>query len=133
MQEPGGPWEDQTKGLKSGDGVMPYLDQESGEEIDDVFKEVPPPGRPQDLRIFAAYWPYYDKDAPPGGIAKLFKDIKKHVVSRSGDVDTSGRGSVLLRDIADVKRLQEKRDRTSLPRAAGNWCTRSSRTTSSTR
>ena len=33
---------------------------------------------------------------------------KKYVVSRSGDVDTSWQGSVLLRDIADVKRLREE-------------------------
>ena len=45
---------------------------------------------------------------PCWGIAKLFKDIKKYVVSRSGDVDTSWQGSVLLRDIADVKRLREE-------------------------
>src|SRR5262249_62039745 len=31
-----------------------------------------------------------------------------YVVSRSGDVDTSWRRSVLLRDIADVKRLREE-------------------------
>src|SRR5687768_12545164 len=34
--------------------------------------------------------------------------IKKYVVSRSGDVDTSWQGSVLLRDIADVMRLREE-------------------------
>ncbi len=43
-----------------------------------------------------------------GGIAKLFKDIKKYAVSRSGEVDTSWAGSVLLRDIADVKRLKQE-------------------------
>ena len=58
--------------------------------------------------IFAAYWPYYDEDAAHGGIAKLFKEIKKYVVSRSGEVDTSWQGSVLLRDIADVKRLRDE-------------------------
>jgi hypothetical protein len=58
--------------------------------------------------IFAAYWPYYDEDAPHGGIAKLFKEIKKYAVSRSGEVDTSWQGSVLLRDIADVKRLKQE-------------------------
>ena len=52
--------------------------------------------------------PIYDEAAPAGGIAKLFKDIKKYVVSRSGDVDTSWQGSVLLRDIADVKRLRKE-------------------------
>jgi hypothetical protein len=37
--------------------------------------------------------------ASAGGIAKLFKEIKKYVVSCSGHVETSWRGSVLLRDI----------------------------------
>ena len=58
--------------------------------------------------IFAGYWPYYDEDAPHGGIAKLFNDVKKYAVSRSGEVDTSWAGSVLLRDIADVKRLKQE-------------------------
>ena len=57
--------------------------------------------------IFAAYWPYYE-DAPHGGIADLFNNIKKYAVSRSGEVDTSWQGSVLLRDIADVKRLKQE-------------------------
>ena len=59
-------------------------------------------------RFSPAYWPYYDEDAAHGGIAKLFNDIKKYVVSRSGEVDTSWAGSVLLRDIADVKRLKQE-------------------------
>ena len=109
MQAPGGPWEDPTKGFKFGGWVMPYFDEVFGEEIDRVFKEKFDLllGR-KTYEIFAAYWPYYDEDAPHGGIAKLFKDIKKYVVSRSGDVDTSWQGSVLLRDIADVKRLREE-------------------------
>src|ERR1051325_5068801 len=109
MQAPGGPWEDPTKGFKFGGWVMPYFCREFGEEIDRVFKEK------FDLllghktyEIFAAYWPYYDEDAPHGSIAKLFKDIKKYAVSRSGEVDTSWAGSVLLRDIADVKRLRKE-------------------------
>ena len=58
--------------------------------------------------IFAAYWPYYAEDVSHGGIAKLFNDINKYAVSRSGEVDTSWAGSVLLRDIADVKRLKRE-------------------------
>src|SRR5207248_3421296 len=46
--------------------------------------------------------------AAHGGIAKLFNEIKKYVVSRSGEVDTSWAGSVLLRDVADVKRLKQE-------------------------
>src|SRR5437667_8130463 len=106
MQAPGGPTEDPTKGFKFGGWEMPYFDQAFGEELDRVFK-----GKCDLLlgrktyEIFAAYWPYYDETGPHGGIAKLFKEIKKYVVSRSGDVDASWQGSVLLRDIADVKRL----------------------------
>ena len=107
MQAPGGPWEDPTRGFKFGGWAMPYFDDVFGEEIDRVFNEKCDLllGR-KTYEIFAAYWPYYDETDPHGGIATLFKNIRKYVVSRSGDVDTSWRGSVLLRDIADVKRLR---------------------------
>jgi dihydrofolate reductase len=109
MQAPGGPWEDPTTGFPFGGWLMPYFDQEFGEEIDRVFKEEFDLllGR-KTYEIFAAYWPYYDEDAPHGGIAKRFKEIKKYAVSRSGEVDTSWVGSVLLRGIDDVKRLREE-------------------------
>jgi dihydrofolate reductase len=109
MQAPGGPSEDPTKGFKFGGWAMPYFSQEFGEELDRVFNEKFDLllGR-KTYEIFAAYWPYYDEDAPHGGIARLFNDIKKYAVSRSSDVDTSWAGSVLLRDIADVKRLKQE-------------------------
>jgi dihydrofolate reductase len=109
MQAPGGPTEDPTKGFKFGGWVTPYFDQEFGEEVDRLFSEKFDLllGR-KTYEIFAAHWPYYDEDAPDGGIAKLFNEIKKYVVSRSGEVDTSWQGSVLLRDIADVKRLRDE-------------------------
>src|SRR6184192_3163286 len=109
MQAPGGPTEDPTKGFKFGGWSMPYFDQAGGEEIDHLFKEKFDLllGR-KTYEIFAAYWPYYEEDAPHGSVAKLFKDIKKYAVSRSGEVDTSWAGSVLLRDIADVKRLKQE-------------------------
>ena len=109
MQAPGGPTEDPTKGFKFGGWVMPYFDQEFGEEIDRLFKEKFDLllGR-KTYEIFAAYWPYYDEGGSDSGIAKLFNEIKKYVVSRSGDIDTSWAGSVLLRDIANVKRLRQE-------------------------
>src|ERR1700704_4608087 len=109
MQAPGGPTEDPTKGFRFGGWAMAYFNQEFGEEIDRVFKEKFDLllGR-KTYEIFAAYWPYYNEAAPAGGTAKLLKEIKKSVVSRSGEVDTSWAGSVLLRDIADVKRLKQE-------------------------
>jgi dihydrofolate reductase len=109
MQAPGAATEDPTKGFTFGGWVMPYFDQAFGEELDRVFKEKFDLllGR-KTYEIFAAYWPYQDADAPHGGIAKLFNDIKKYAVSRSGEVETSWAGSVLLRDIAAVKRLKQE-------------------------
>ena len=109
MQAPGGPTEDPTNGFKFGGWSMPYFDQEAGEEIMRLFEDKFDLllGR-KTYEIFAAYWPYYEEDADYGGIARLFKDIGKYVVSRSGEVDTGWAGSVLLRDIADVKRLKQE-------------------------
>jgi dihydrofolate reductase len=87
---------------------MPYFDQVGGEEIDRVLEKCDLLLGRKTYEIFAGYWPYYDETAPAGGIATLFNKIKKYVVSRSGEVDTSWRGSVLLRDIADVKRLRRE-------------------------
>jgi len=109
MQAPGGPTEDPTKGFKLGGWAMPYFNQEFGEEIDRLFSEKFDLllGR-KTYEIFAAYWPYYDEGAPAGGIAKAFNSIRKYVVSRSGEVDMGWVGSVLLRDIAEVKRLKQE-------------------------
>src|SRR5437762_10883801 len=105
MQAPGGPTEDPTEGFKFGGWQMPYLDQEFGEQLDRVFKDFDLLLGRKTYEIFAGYWPY--KNAP-GRIAKVFNDVKKYVVSRSGEVDTSWQGSVLLRDVADVKRLKQE-------------------------
>ena len=109
MQAPGGQTEDPTRGFRFGGWAMPYFSREFGEEIDSLFKEKFDLllGR-KTYEIFAAYWPYYDEGAPHGGIARLFNGIRKYVVSRSGEVDTSWAGSVLLRDIAAVRRLKQE-------------------------
>jgi dihydrofolate reductase len=108
MQAPGGPTEDPTQGFTFGGWAMPYVDHVFGEELDRVFKQCDLLLGRKTYEIFAAYWPYQDEDAAHGGIAQLFNAIKKYVVSRSGEVETSWAGSVLLRDIADVKRLKQE-------------------------
>ena len=108
MQAPGGPTEDPTGGFEFGGWVTPYFDPVFGEEIDRILTEDCDLllGR-KTYEIFAAHWPYYDVNAPDGGIARLFRKIRKYVVSRSGEVDTSWEGSVLLRDIDAVRQLRE--------------------------
>jgi dihydrofolate reductase len=109
MQAPGAPAEDPTRGFRFGGWAMPHFDRDCGQEIDRLFEDEFDLllGR-RTYEIFAAYWPYYDQDGPAGRIARRFDRIRKYVVSRSGGVDTSWRGSVLLRDVADVKRLREE-------------------------
>ena len=115
MQAPGGPSEDPTRGFRFGGWVWTWFDQESGEEMDRLFREKFDLllGR-KTYEIFAAYWPYYDESAPDGSVAVAFNNTRKYVVSRSGDVDTGWAGSVLLRDIAEVKRLKEEEGPTLL-------------------
>jgi len=109
MQAPGGPTEDPTGGFEFGGWVAPYFDQVFGEEIDRLFHDRFDLllGR-KTYEIFAAYWPYYDEEAPDGHIARLFNGITKYVVSRTRQVDTGWKGSVLLHDVADVKRLKQE-------------------------
>ena len=109
MQAPGGPSEDPTSGFRFGGWAMPYFDRVGGEEIDRLFKDKFDLllGR-KTYEIFAAYWPYYEEDAEYGSIASSFSRARKYLVSRSGKVDTSWAGSVLLRDIDEVKRLKEE-------------------------
>ena len=108
MQAPMGPQE----GFEFGGWAKPYQDQDCGEQFDRLFF-----GEPFDLllgrktyEILAAYWPHQVwEDAPNGGLPKLFKEIKKYAVSHSGGIDTNNwQGSVLLRDIAGVKRLRDE-------------------------
>jgi dihydrofolate reductase len=109
MQAGGGPTEDPTNGFKFGGWVMPFRAPESREELDGLFKEKFDLllGR-KTYEIFAAYWPYYAENADRGNIAKPFNEAKKYAVSRSGEVDMTWQGSVLLRDIAAVKRLKQE-------------------------
>ena len=109
MQAPGGQAEDPTNGFKFGGWSMPYFDKTAGEEIDHLFSEsfALLLGR-KTYEIFAAYWPCQDADSPNGDIATLFQRIRKYVVSSSGKVDTGWEGTVLLRNLDDVRRLKQE-------------------------
>ena len=107
MQSPGGSTEDPTGGFKLGGWSIPYADQVFGEEISRLFHDFDLLLGRKTYEIFAGYWPYYDEKSEDGGIATMFNKVTKYVVSRSGDVDTGWERSVLLRDIAGVKRLKQ--------------------------
>jgi dihydrofolate reductase len=88
MQGPGGPTEDPTRGFKLGGWSIPYFDQAAGEEIDRLFQNFDLLLGRKTYEIFAGYWPYYDEASDYGSIARKFNEIKKYVVSGSGEVDT---------------------------------------------
>lgn len=108
MQAPGGPTEDPTGGFRFGGWVMPHFDRDFGEELDRIFQGYDLLLGRKTYEIFAAYWPYYDANGSDGGIAMQFNQVRKYVVSRSGEVDTRWVGTVLLRDISEVKRLRQE-------------------------
>lgn len=109
MQAPGGPTEDPTRGFALGGWVVPHMDEAFGAEIDAMFRE------PYDLllgrktyEIFAAHWPYAE-GGPDDGIAVQFNKINKYVATRSGEVDTSWKGTIMLRNAAaDVAKLKRE-------------------------
>jgi dihydrofolate reductase len=108
MQAPGGPKEDPTGSFDFGGWVVPYADEVFGQEIDKLF------GEPFDLllgrktyEIFAAHWPHAE-GGPDDSVARAFNRVTKYVATRSGDVDTSWKGTVVLKDAAaDVARLKQ--------------------------
>jgi dihydrofolate reductase len=109
MQAPGGQIEDPTNGFKFGGWSMPYFDDVFGEEIDRLFRDKFDLllGR-KTYEIFAAYWPYYKENGGPEEIGRLFDEIRKYVVSSSGEVDTAWQNSTRLRDISAVQRLKQE-------------------------
>lgn len=104
MQAPGGPTEDPTGGFEYGGWMAGQGDEAIGETIMGLF------GQPFDLLlgrrtydIFAAYWPYADKENP---ITQAFDACGKYVLTR-GDQPLDWKGSHRLpglEALAQVKR-----------------------------
>ncbi len=104
MQAPGRPEEDASGGFKYGGWMASYSDKVSGE----VMKKQMQPadlllGR-KTFAIFASYWPEH-ADYWPG-----INDVTKYVVSRtmkkSDPLVNGWKNSVLLKSIADIKKLK---------------------------
>ncbi|MGD9475946.1 dihydrofolate reductase family protein [Shinella sp. G-2] len=81
MQAPGGPQEDPIGGFRFGGWAAPLFDEKMGAAIGETFAQ------PFDLLlgrktydIFAAHWPYVEKDDP---IGPLFDRINKYVATRN--------------------------------------------------
>ncbi|MFF8289973.1 dihydrofolate reductase family protein [Streptomyces sp. NPDC016309] len=106
MQAPGGPDEDRTDGFAYGGWSVPYVDEEFGRFMDEVFGRVDGflLGR-RTYEIFAAYWPHVtDEDDP---VAGRLNSLPKYVVSRTLGTAEWHNSTVLTGDLAEeVDRLK---------------------------
>jgi dihydrofolate reductase len=108
MQSPGGSTEDPTNGFRFGGWTMPYFDEVAGEEMGRIFHDFDLLLGRKTYEIFAAFWPYQDEKGEYGDITTAFNKVRKYTLSRSGEVDTGWANTVLLRDVAEVKRLKQE-------------------------
>jgi dihydrofolate reductase len=117
MQAPGGPEEDRMGGFAHGGWLAGLWDEEIGKAIDEVFEN------PFDLLlgrrtydIFAAHWPYVEKDPSVDGydegsakIGILFDRITKFVATHHPDTLTWANSRPLGADVAGaLRRLKQQ-------------------------
>ncbi len=106
-QAPGGPQEDPSGGFSHGGWVFPYMDEEGGRYMGEVFDKAEAflLGR-LTYQIFAAYWPKVTDPADP--IASALNRLPKYVASKSLN-EADWANSSIVRDAADeVGALKER-------------------------
>ena len=108
MQAPGGPQEDPIGGFTFGGWAAPLFDEKMGASIGELFS------KPFDLLlgrktydIFAAHWPYVEKNDP---IGPLFDRITKYVATRNPAFKPTWQNSKTLGTdtIAAVRKLRSE-------------------------
>lgn len=100
MQAPGGPEEDTSGGFEYGGWVTPYFDEEAGKVMEQQMKPADLLLGRKTFDIFASYWPNH-ADQWPG-----INDVKKYVLTNTLN-RSDWQNSVILRDVADIKKLKE--------------------------
>jgi dihydrofolate reductase len=107
MQAPGGPKEDTSGGFKYGGWTVAYGDEVYGEVVQ---KELQPAdyllGR-KTFEIWARYWPEHGDFWP--GINQGTKYVFSKNMKKSDPIVTSWKNSVVLKTVADVKKLKTSR------------------------
>jgi dihydrofolate reductase len=106
MQAPGGPKEDTSGGFKYGGWVAPYPDDVYNNA---VRKELEPAdyllGR-KTFKIWAGYWPEHGDTWP--GINEGTKYVFSKRMKKSDPLVTGWKNSVVIRNVADIKKLKSQ-------------------------
>ena len=106
LQGPGGPKEDTSGGFKYGGWVASYSDEVYGKVVQ---KELKPAdyllGR-KTFEIWADYWPEHGDFWP--GINEGTKYVFSKSMKKSDPIVTGWKNSVLIKNLADIKKLKSR-------------------------
>ncbi|GAA2488538.1 dihydrofolate reductase family protein [Streptomyces gobitricini] len=108
MQAPGGPDEDRTDGFEYGGWSVPFVDEDFGRFMDEVFGRVDAflLGR-RTYEIFASYWPEVTDENDP--VASRLNALPKYVVSRTLGKAGWNNSTVISGDLTEeVNRLKQR-------------------------
>jgi dihydrofolate reductase len=111
IQAPGGPKEDTGGGFRFGGWTVPYADEITGKNVQDLLS------RPFELLlgrctydIFAGYWPRVPADSGSRAMADLFNNVPKHVATHQSDPLAWQNSHALKGDLADAVRALQRQD-----------------------
>ena len=104
MQAPGGPEEDTSGSFKYGGWTAPYADEASGKVMKKQMKPADLLLGRKTFEIFASYWPEHADFWP--GINEVTKYVVSRTLKKSDPLITGWNNSVLLRGLADIKKLK---------------------------
>lgn len=107
MQAPGGPREDVSGGFKFGGWMAPYSDEVYSEVVQEELKPADYLLGRKTFEMWANYWPEHGDFWP--GINEGTKYVFSKNMKKSDPMITGWRNSVLIKSLADIKKLKDSK------------------------